>query len=400
MWNRLIVVLVAVTACWISVDAFVASSSKPFVSSNTALHISSWTTKGGKWNDNVLKNPAERIQDYLKEPAAVEARDTIQGTCFVSGVVNAKDRTDQFLFDLLNHEDSAFEYTKIVAYVDDAKFSKKRLLSRSARYTGLLDKLEFLQSGATGALPTPDVVSEDVTTWLAVVGVNDNIGREESSNSNSNSDKLQEIQQIVNVAKQVKSLQNLAILVMNANGMDAGASQNIVQQLQDTGITYTVVAVGRIEDRPEGNTWYHYRPFGTPEAVLPEDAVFSREESYRMITELLQLQCGSNKAVTFAEVYNANVTEAKLIKGLREAGYARPQEIDHMIRDGPDVRIILYYMSCHFVLVEGVVLIRYVYTVMNNADEKCFSHQVANVHALPRFSLSIFTFIILIFMFV
>merc|ERR1712151_1492426 len=59
------------------------------------------------------------------------------------------------------------------------------------------------------------------------------------------------------------------------------------------------------------------------------------EESLRMVTELLQLESGANRAITFSEVYNVNRTEAKLVKGLREAGYVRMQEIDHMIRDGP-----------------------------------------------------------------
>merc|ERR1711957_513608 len=48
-----------------------------------------------------------------------------------------------------------------------------------------------------------------------------------------------------------------------------------------------------------------------------------------------QLDAGANKTLTFSEVYDVNATEAKLIKGLREAGYARCQEIDHMLRDGP-----------------------------------------------------------------
>jgi hypothetical protein len=332
--------LFAATATTIRIDAFVPSSLS-FVgrrhvieeSTSTVLYISSWTTKGppSRWAENTLKNPEERIQDYLKEPEAVEARVNIDGTCLVSGLVNAKDRTDQFLFDLLNHEDSAFEFTKIIAFVDDAKFGKKRLLSRSARYTGLLDKLDFIQSESVGALPTVAQL-DGVKSWLAVVGVAE-------TGVQTNGEKLQQLQQIADIAKQVPSIENVAVLVMNANEMDATASQNALSALQNSGKTYTVVAVGTVEDRPEGMTWYHYGEFGTPEGVLPEGAVFSREESYRMITECLQLESGANKAFTFAEIYNANVTEAKLVKGLREAGYARPQEIDHMIRDGPAVRI-------------------------------------------------------------
>lgn len=42
-----------------------------------------------------------------------------------------------------------------------------------------------------------------------------------------------------------------------------------------------------------------------------------------------------NKALSFREVKETvNSTAAKLIKGLREAGYTRPQEIHHMIVAG------------------------------------------------------------------
>jgi hypothetical protein len=319
-------------------STFTSPSSSSSSSQTTTLYISSWTSSSAKnkWGEATLKNPEERIQDYLKEPTAVEARTTINGICLVSGVVNAQDRTDQFLYDLLNHEDSAFEFTKIIAFVNDAKFSKKRLLSRSARYTGLLDKLDFLQAEVPNGFPTVEQL-KDVTNWVAVLGADNNV---------SNEEKLQQMQQITSIVTSVSStLQNVAILVMNANELDVMQSQNILSALQNTGVTYTMVVVGTIEERPEGNTFYHYKEFGTNEGIIPNGSVFSREESYRMITELLQLQAGSNRALSFAEIYNTNITEAKLIKGLREAGYARPQEIDHMIQEGPQVSKIQIYIA-------------------------------------------------------
>lgn len=338
MLKSIVFAIIALSSC---TDAFVPSSlslinsrttqSSSTTSSNTILYISSWGTKGppSRWSDNVLKDPEKKIQDYLEEPEAVEARTNVDGICLVSGLINAKDRTDQFIFDLLNHEDSAYEFTKIIAFVDDSKFSKKRLLSRSARYTGLLDKLDFIQSNTIGALPTIEQLN-GVKTWLAVIGVTE-------TGVQTNDEKLQQLIDIATIAKNVPSLENIAILMMNSNEMDPNSSSNALNILKDSGKTYTLVAVGTIEDRPEGQTFYHYGEFGTSDAVLPSTAVFSREESYRMITELLQLESGINKALTFADIYNVNVTEAKLIKGLREAGYARPQEIDHMIREGPTV---------------------------------------------------------------
>lgn len=289
---------------------------------SSALGISSWGTKGPPARRGTEPlNPEANIQDYLKEPEAVEARTTVDQNILVSGVANTE-RTDQFLFDLLNHEDSAFEFKSIIAFVDDTKFSKKRLLSRSARYTGLLDKLEF-KEGETSFPTTADL--DGVQSWLAVL--------------EGDSTLIDDCQTVVDIAKSSESLTNIAILLTGANQLDATACQGIVDDLKASGKVYTIVAVGALHDGPEGKDYYHYGQFGDAEAVLPEKAVFSREEAYRMVSELLQLECGANQALTFAEIYNVNATEAKLIKGLREAGYARPQEINHMIRDGPEVRV-------------------------------------------------------------
>ena len=71
---------------------------------------------------------------------------------------------------------SAFEYDTIIAFVDDEKFSKKRLLSRSARYTGLLDKLEFKEASSPGALPTAEQLS-GVKGWVAYLEGDDLLKR-------------------------------------------------------------------------------------------------------------------------------------------------------------------------------------------------------------------------------
>ena len=295
--------------------------------SNSRLFISSFSKSAGTTSLE-RENPEENPVAYLKEPQAVEARSNVDGTVVVSGVVNDKARqsTDQFLFDLLNHEESAFEFTSIKAIVDDVAWSKKRLLSRSARYTGLSDKLSFGAAPAAGALPTAEQL-QGAKSWVAYVQDNH----------------LEMLTQVAQLAAQVESMENVAVLLANANELDAAASATVLEQLkaaaESGNFAYTVVVVGKLEETPEGKEYYHYEAFGTPEGVLPADTTFSREESYRMVTELLQLACGKNQALCFAPIYNVNVTEAKLIRGLRQAGYARPQEIDHMIREGTKVRI-------------------------------------------------------------
>jgi hypothetical protein len=107
-----------------------------------------------------------------------------------------------------------------------------------------------------------------------------------------------------------------------------------VELLKASDAKYTLVAVGELQDTPEGTDPYSFYEMGSSESTVSEDATFSRDEAMRIITECLQLEAGVNRALSFSKVTDANATEAKLIKGLREAGYARPQEVDHMLRDG------------------------------------------------------------------
>jgi hypothetical protein len=303
-----------------------AFTSRGVTTYSTVLYISSWGTKGppSRWADETTekKNPEENIQSYLKAPQPVEARDNIDGTVLVSGLVRSKERTDQFIFDLLNNEESAFAFKKIVAFVDDEKFAKKRLLSRSARYNGLLDKLDFVEASTAGALPTGEQL-DGVKSWIAVM---------------ESGDLIDHVKAVAALAKDASSLENVSILVTNAFGLDAVASEGAVEAMKDTGKEFTLVAVGKLEDHDEGKIPYQFKDFGTVDGVLPADAIFSRNEAMRMITETLQLSAGIGKALSFTEVYDVNATEAKLIKGLREAGYSRPQEIDHMLRNGVAVR--------------------------------------------------------------
>ena len=338
----------AVAALTNAASAFVPLEPAPRTAT-TRLYISSWGISSGPAGSRSLAEPKDivkRIQDYLPEPQAVEARSQIDATITVSGAANAHERTDQFLFDLLNHQDSAFEFTKIVAAVRDPALAKKRLLSRSARYTGLLDKLDFVATTETpSGLPTAEQLTGS-KSWLAVVDVTTTA---EDSSSSSTSWKEQ-CHEIATTASAVDGLVNVAVLLTGANELAATDCQAVLDSFKATHKKYTIVAVGQLQDHPEGQEMYHYGQFGDAEAVLPAQAVFSRQEAYRMVTELLQLECGVNQALTFAEVYNVNVTEAKLIKGLREAGYARPQEIDHMIREGPKVSLVLLLVELYITL--------------------------------------------------
>lgn len=302
-----------------SCQAFAPSAPSTAAPSSTRLFISSWGARGppSRWKEEEA-DPSTKIISYLKTPEPVAARPNLDGSVLVSGWVNSIERTDQTVFDFLNAEESAFAFEKIIAFVDDAKFAKKRLISRSARYTGLLDKLDFIQSQAEGALPTVDQL-QGVKHW--VVNANDDPSK---------------ITAIATLAKQVESLENVSILLSDMQDMaDVQTAQSVVSTLNaEEKPSFTLVAVGKITETPEGAMPYKIDEFGTEEGLLPSNATFSRDESLRLLTECLGLECGKGKFMTFSEVHNVNATEAKLVKGLREGGYSRPQEIDHMITKG------------------------------------------------------------------
>lgn len=292
--------------------------------STTQLHISSWGARGppSRWKEEEV-DPGQKIQAYLKAPEPIAAKSNLDGTVLVSGWVNNKERTDQTIFNFLNDEESAFKFEKIVAFVDDAKFAKKRLISRSARYTGLLDKLNFVQADVPGALPTADQLKEaSVKSWVVNAGSS-----------------LETVKAVADLVKQ-SSVENVAILVTDAQTLeDAQAISDAVSSFDasdDSAVKFAIVAVGAITETPEGQIPYGINTFGEADNILPANATYSRDESLRAVAECLGLASTCNKAMVLTEISDVNATEFKLIKGLREGGYTRPQEFDHMISKGPE----------------------------------------------------------------
>lgn len=304
-----------------SATAFVTPSSQSV--SSTQLYISSWGAKGppSRWKGEEDPDPEKKIQSYLKAPEPIAARDNLSGTVLVSGWVNNKERTDQTIFNFLNEEESAFKFDKVVAFVDDAKFAKKRLISRSSRYSGLLDKLDFVEAESAGALPTVEQL-EGVTSWVV----------------NADKEPLETIKAVADLASKAADVKNVAVLVTDAQTLsDSAAAKEAVDALAAVdSIKYTIVAVGAITEAPEGKAPYGIAEFGTEEGLLLSNATYSRDESLRLVAECLGLASACNKAIVLTEVNDVNATEFKLVKGLREGGYTRPQEIDHMITKGPE----------------------------------------------------------------
>merc|ERR1712038_529858 len=143
---------------------------------------------------------------------------------------------------------------------------------------------------------------------------------------------------IVSRAQEVPSLKNVSILLANAQNIALGGAEEVTAHLKDMDDSkaYSLIVVGKITEDPAGSSPYQLKEFGSEEGVLLTNATFSRDESLRMLTDCLALESGAKKALVFSEVHNVNQTESKLIRGLREGGYSRPQELEHMITKGPE----------------------------------------------------------------
>merc|ERR1712176_5985 len=148
------------------------------------------------------------------------------------------------------------------------------------------------------------------------------------------SEDLSTLNEIAAIASKSSNLENLSVLLSNANELDVSACMKDIKSFDEiSSLQYTIVAVGKLEDHNEGSRPYKIHNFGEEDGVIPADAVYSRDESMRLITESLALGNTARKALIVTECATDDVA-AKLVKGLRQAGYSRSQEIDHMVMKG------------------------------------------------------------------
>lgn len=267
------------------------------------------------------------LQDIASSSPPVAIRPNLGNTVTISGF-DPEQPASQEILAFLNNEFSPHlsdTFSKIVAHVDDVKVGRKRLIGRNARYTGLLDKLDFSQSQSTGALPTVAQL-EGVSSWVAHVG-----GGE-----------LSKIEEIVAVAEGAESVKNVAILVSGAQNVSGGELKQVEEMMKSKATTfeYTLVVVPEWNDEPEAMTAFGIvnvtdvvddAPFGE---VVPS---FSREESLRIITEALAIDKAAGKCVVATSAPDMKSLESVLVQGMREVGFDRLQEVEHMVTRGVKV---------------------------------------------------------------
>lgn len=321
---------------------------------------------GVEGDDTPRVHPLQDIQSYVPVAEPVLTRKNIQGsTCVVSG-----GRATPELFYMLNDEDSAFRFNKIVSVSQDVSRTKKQLLTRTARYTGLLNKLAH----ETGNVVPPANILEEASSWIALV------------------DTVEDLQSMIPSANQVENLSilyfytpqdeaQLESLSVDLMAVNPNASLVLIPQIeleedpeidpdevQPTPIMYyyepgkgePLVPQAASEEPPapvasaeEGEGKKENEAKGIPKLTEPKllrNPAFIASEANRLAVECLQLQAAAGKTLKVQCMERKGMMElmqllqqetpstqnlfTKLILGLREAGYERSQEMAYMMDKG------------------------------------------------------------------
>mmetsp|Transcript_9705 Transcript_9705/g.17231 ORF Transcript_9705/g.17231 Transcript_9705/m.17231 type:complete len:476 (-) Transcript_9705:200-1627(-) len=316
---------IALLASLTGVGAFVASSrsiTSHHASTSTTLYqfgTLGFNTEGlySRAEEETIRTQGE-VMGYLNEVQAPTAIRSNLGTSVIISGFDPTDPASTEILAFLNNEESAhFQFTKIVAHVEDMKVAKKRLIGRNARYTGLLDKLDFTEGASS---PTVEQLA-DVSSWVAHVGGGD----------------MSKLSDIVDAAEAAESVKNVVILVSGAQSVGGDALKAAEELLKDKATTfaYTLLVVPEWNNEPEATCAFGIvNVTDVVDAPFEESETFSREESLRIISECLAIDNAKGKCVVANAAKEANSLENMLIVGMREMGLNRLQEIEHMVTRG------------------------------------------------------------------
>ncbi|GMH82179.1 hypothetical protein TrVE_jg13006 [Triparma verrucosa] len=251
---------------------------------------------------NLVDKETSTLDSVNVGPDPIKPR-TSGKTVLVSGLLQCKDRTDQTTFDFLK-DNPLFSFEKIIAFCEDISFAKKRLTSRSARYSGLLDMLEFREG--TNGVPTVEDL-KDVDSHVAYGISEDTAG-----------------QIAENAAK--AGVKNLVAL-MEAPASSAAVESVLSSLSSASPVSYTLLTVPSIVDGSEG------KPYRVNSVTSDVGGTIPRDEALRIMTECLALDCASSNSYSVVAADTDEVA-VEYLKDLRSKGYTRSQEIEKMLEGG------------------------------------------------------------------
>lgn len=182
-------------------------------------------------------------------------------------------------------------FGSIIAVSDDVANAKKMLISRAARYSGMLDVLSF-REGAAGAF-------DGAEAWLA-------IGPDEAA-------------LVGQIDAAVSAGVSRIFLLLSAPVADEEA---LVSKLQAADVEYTVMRTGPLVAGPSGTGL----KLGALDLPVCEDV--AQEDVFRFVTEALTLPEASNRAFSLCP----SVSTQPALKEMRLCGYERRDEVQALLK--------------------------------------------------------------------
>ncbi|CAM9426533.1 unnamed protein product [Ectocarpus sp. 8 AP-2014] len=261
--------------------------------------VNSFVSRSGSYGTG-LNNERSGLP-AARQRAADIAMSADGGKVLVTGFLNSKQRTDQFVFDILQAQG---RWEKIVAFSDSVSFAKKRLVSRKSRYSGLLDVLEF-EEGDKYDAATMEEKLKGISAWLCF---------------DCEGDKIKESVQFAKKAG-VKSM----VISSTVSAADA-SSAGVEDALKDSGLEYTFIRVGEVVEGKEGGSVM----VGNVTDELPMEQVV-RDDIVRLSAEAFMMENATNTAFAFGK---GDDIALAYLKELRQNGTDRRTEMSTLISGG------------------------------------------------------------------
>mmetsp|Transcript_7225 Transcript_7225/g.10569 ORF Transcript_7225/g.10569 Transcript_7225/m.10569 type:complete len:569 (-) Transcript_7225:137-1843(-) len=341
-------------------------------------------------NDDV-GDPRSNFQQWVQKLEVDHRRGTKGGNLLVSGnrlidqFMDQKSGEDSDTFSdpeilfMLMEEQYTFSFDKIYICSYDMDDAKKRLISRKARYTGLLDKLQFIQSDFEWddehpeifSIPTAEQLKKyDITNWVYL----------------QDTDHVYLCERAFEVAKECRdSLNNVVMTFMDYyadesvtiplldrtwNTLGADRHSKYLQPELDESerynpddVQYTMLVCATPTNEPEGGSSWMYddllqssaedmrlaeeggylfleedrlKTLGYNGAIITEglDRI-SQHQMFRFTADALDLACFSGRALHFRDAWDPLIKRLQkpvkeCITGMREGGFTSTEIMAHI----------------------------------------------------------------------
>lgn len=331
-------------------------------------------------------NPKKNFQQWIQK-WDVDHRRYTTGNLLVSGnrlidqfMGEGKDSyADPELLYMLMEDQYNFKFDKIYICSYDMDDAKKRLISRKARYTGLLDKLEFIETDFPWDPEHPEVFNIPTAAQIKECGITNWIMVQDY-------DHIWMTKKAYEVAEEAKGTLKNVVMTMMDYYYDEDTTIPMINSTWDTlggprhrkwlepelsdpdrylteDVQFTYLVCGCPTDAPEGGSDWVYddllisseedlrraaeggydfidgetlKKMGYKGAFLAENwDRISQHQMFRFTADALDLACFSGRALSFKDMWDPISKRVQkptkdVITGMREAGFTSVEIMDHI----------------------------------------------------------------------